>query len=142
MIDAQLALQGGIVTAVKASTAMRALIGNPTRIYDRVPTNGDGQVVAPFPYVSFGPMTTIGIGGDCDTGDEIDAQLDGWSRAVGSVEAKQVGAALRSLLSAGFAVPGYRLVYARPLSLQAQGGLDGITTQTILKMRFSLTPTA
>ena len=142
MIDAQLALQSAIVTLVKASTAMRALIGNPTRIYDRVPTNGEGQVIAPFPYVSFGPMLTLGLGGDCDTGVEIDVQMDCWSRAVGSVEAKRIGAALALLLNTEFAVTGFIITIARVVSLQAQDGRDGITTQAILKMRFSLTPTA
>lgn len=135
MIDGQVALQEAIAVAVKTSSDLAPLIAG--RIYDDVPPK------PVFPYASFGGFETFGLGGTCDAGVEIDVQIDTWSRAVGSLESKAVGAALLRLMTSGSVAPeGFKVGFVRPLFLRSQRGLDGRTTQSILKLRFALTPTA
>ena len=83
-------LQGQIVTLLKASPELTALIGG--RIYDRVlesPT---------FPYVSFGPSDEVSDDADCIDGFEVTMQLDVWSRAVGFPECRRIVDAVRKAL--------------------------------------------
>lgn len=136
MRDAQVPLQRAIVAAGKNDPGVSGLIAG--RLFDRVPAN------ALFPYSSFGRMETIGGGGSCDTGIEIDVQIDSWSRAVGTVEAKTIGAAWAALLSRreALTVEGFRVSLVRVLSLNGQSGLDGLTSQSILRVRFYLSPQA
>lgn len=136
MSDGQVPLQKAIVAAIKASTdeRLKPLAG---QIYDAVPEE------ATFPYASFGPFDSDADTGACNIGEEIETHIDTWSRAVGSVEAKSIGGALRALLTSGAVQPeGYRVTLVRPLPLRTQRGLDGKTTQTILKLRWALTPVA
>lgn len=136
MKDAQVPLQRAIVTAAKADADLSALISG--RIFDKVPQD------ATFPYSSFGPMTTIGGGGSCGTPSEVQVQIDSWSRAVGSVEAKTIGAAWLALLTrpGALSVEGFRGgVLGEPV-LTGQRGLDQVTSQSILRLRFGLTAVA
>ncbi|WP_043062372.1 DUF3168 domain-containing protein [Brucella anthropi] len=83
-------LQGQIVTRLKASPELTALIGG--RIYDRVPESPT------FPYVSFGPSDEISDNADCIDGFEVTMQLDVWSRAVGFPECRRIVDAVRKAL--------------------------------------------
>lgn len=136
MRDAQVPLQRAIVAAQKADAVLSGLIAS--RLFDRVPAD------AAFPYSSFGRMETSGGGGRCDTGVEIDVQIDSWSRAVGTVEAKTIGAAWAALLSQpeALTVEGFRVTLVRILSINGQSGLDGVTSQSILRVRFYLSAQA
>lgn len=138
MIDGQVELQAAIVAAGRADPGVSGFVAD--RIFDAVPTNPQGQPSGTFPYTSFGRFETAGVGGQCDTGVEIDVQIDSWSRAVGSIEAKQIGAAWLRLLMSPFDVDGFEVTIAELLSLGTQRGLDGLTTQSVLRMRFSLSP--
>jgi hypothetical protein len=53
------------------------------RIYDYAPTDQNGQVSVPFPYITAGPSTGIPDDYDCITGEEITIQLDIWSSGAG-----------------------------------------------------------
>lgn len=83
-------LQGQIVTLLKASSDLSALIGG--RVYDRVPEG------VQFPYVSFGPSDEISDDADCIDGFEVTMQLDVWSRAVGFPECRRIVDAVRKAL--------------------------------------------
>ena len=83
-------LQGQIVTLLKASPELTALIGG--RIYDRVPESPT------FPYVSFGPSDEVSDDADCIDGFEVTMQLDVWSRAVGFPECRRIVDAVRKAL--------------------------------------------
>lgn len=93
-----LALQKAVFAAVAADGTMKALIGDPVRLFDRV-TPG-----ALFPYVRFGAHLETGGDTVCTPllryqGEDHDLTLDVFSRAVGSTEAKQIASALRRCLS-------------------------------------------
>lgn len=137
MKDAQAPLLAGMVAALKASAAVTAIVGD--RIYDRVPTGKPGPV---HPYISFGPFESADLGGSCPTGVTVDTQVNGWSRAVGSAEGKALGAAIVAALGVAFAVEGFVIKTIAPPRLTGQTGLDGLTTETKARLRFTLSPTA
>lgn len=133
MIDAQLPLQAAIVAAIKSDATLQGLWAD--RFFDRVPTT-PGQ---PFPYGNLRGMDSVDAGADCVPGVEVFVDLDGWSRAVGSVEAKKIMAALVRLLDApldvaGFETQAHEVRRARTLP-------DGaLTTRADVQLRYLLAP--
>ena len=97
MTAVSLALQGAIVTALKADATVKGFVGSgttlqPTRIYDAVPD-------APtFPYVSVGPAQVNRQDATCILGTEVFQQIDVWSRERGFVECKQIEDAIIAVL--------------------------------------------
>ncbi len=83
-------LQVAIVTKLKASPAVRNLVG--ARIYDNVPAD------AVFPYVSLGPADELPDDIGCRKSFEITLQIDCWSQKVGFPEVKHVSEAVRVAL--------------------------------------------
>lgn len=87
-IGASLDLQRAIVTKLKASADLQALINNPIRLFVHVPPGPT------FPYVTIGPMQRLPDLADCIDGAEIFADLHIFSRDGGYTEVKQIGAVL------------------------------------------------
>ena len=83
-------LQGQIVTLLKASSDLSAIIGG--RVYDRVPENPT------FPYVSFGSSDEVSDDAECIDGFTVTMQIDVWSRAVGFPECRRIVDAVRKAL--------------------------------------------
>jgi hypothetical protein len=136
VIDAQEALQTAIVSAVKASAAMGALIGD--RIYDKVPT----RAAVLFPYVAFRGMDSVDASDACHDGVEVFVDLDGWSREVGTIEAKRIAAALALLLDAPLTVTGFEVItheVTRCRTLKEEGDLH---RRADVQLRYVLAPTA
>lgn len=134
--NAAISLQEAIVAALKASTAVKAVLGTPVRIYDRVPPN------PVFPYASFGPIQALDAGDGCHDGAEVFVQIDVWSRAVGRVEAQRAVSPVATLLDGEIAVPGHEVVVHDMQGVLTQAGKDGLTTQAILRLRYELAPTS
>lgn len=82
-------LQRLLVSTLKADAGVSAIT---TRVYDNVPTSPT------FPYISFGPQSSVDDSADCVSGQEITVQLDCWSRAVGFLECKNLVDAVRKAL--------------------------------------------
>lgn len=139
MSDPSLLLQGAIVTALKADTAIRALCGAPpaTRIYDAVPP-------APtFPYVSVGDGQVLGDDTeDCGDGSEVNIQVDAWSRAVGYPEVKQIAAAVRSALKAIPMLSGFTVSVVEFQQCQYLRDPDGLTRHAAIQFRYLITHTS
>jgi hypothetical protein len=87
MSDPSLAMQGAIVTALKADPAVQDLAG--ARVIDRA----QSQIALPF--VSIGPAQHIQDDADCIDGSELFQQVDCWSREPGFVEVKRLADAVR-----------------------------------------------
>jgi hypothetical protein len=79
--DPSIPLQAAIVAALKASGSAAG-----TRVYDAVPPSPT------FPYISLGNVQVISEKAECVEGAEVYVTIDAWSRAVGKVELKQIGA--------------------------------------------------
>lgn len=136
MIDAQLPLQAAIVAAVKASTAMDALVGD--RIYDKVPTSSEPT----FPYVEVRGMDSVDASDACHDGVEVFVDLNGWSRAVGTVEAKRIGAALALLLDTPLTVTGFEVITHEVVRCRTLKEDDGLTSRADVGLRYVLAPTS
>jgi hypothetical protein len=134
--EAALALQGAIVTAAKASAAVKAVLGSAVRLYDRVPAEPT------WPYASFGPIQALDGGTQCEAGAEVFIQIDVWSRAVGRVEAMRAAAPLATLLDDEITVPGHEVIVHEMRYVLIQTGRDGLTTQAIIRLRYELAPSS
>lgn len=133
---AELALQKAIVTALTASAAVQAVLGNPVRIYDEVPE-------APvFPYGSFGPSQALDAGDGCHAGAEVFIQVDLWSKAIGFPEVKRAAAAVATVLDAPITIEDHEVVVHELIAIDTQRGLDGRTREAKLRLRYELAPTA
>jgi len=130
MSEPSLALQGALNTALRAASAVTALI--ETRVYDRVPKDPT------FPYVSFGDMQVLPDQAECLEGSvEIYATIDVWSRTVGKVEAKTIAGAIVSLLhnSTALSPAGYRVVLIQHDSTHHLDDPDGLTSHSAVTFK-------
>lgn len=85
-----LELQIAINTALKASTDLQSLIGNPLRLYQDVPPNPT------FPYITIGDDQNVPDLAQGLDGSEIFLDIHVWSRASGYTECKKIGAAIKA----------------------------------------------
>lgn len=136
MSDSTLAVQKAVFTALNADAAVTAIVA--ARIYDAVPAG------AAKPYLSFGPMQVLPDIADEYEGSEVTFQIDGWSAGPKSVEAKQIGKAVRAALSgAELALEdNQRLVNIEPVQINYLAEPDGITQHAALTFRARTEPTA
>jgi hypothetical protein len=88
--DALLLLQKAIVDRLKSSPAIVELVGD--RVFDDVPP------AALKPYISLGPRRVLVEAAAEYEGSDSRLQIDGWSEAVGMVEAQKIGCAVRDAL--------------------------------------------
>jgi hypothetical protein len=87
-IGADLDLQRAIVTKLKTSSALQALIGATIRLHQDVPENPT------FPYVTIGPSQRLPDLAECINGAEIFADIHVFARSNGWAGCKQIGATL------------------------------------------------
>jgi hypothetical protein len=95
MTSAAFPLQDAVYQALKADAALIALIGNPSgdvRLYQDVPAD------PVFPYVTIGEDQANDDSVEHLDAEEIFFDLHVWSRESSWAEAKQIAAALRSIL--------------------------------------------
>lgn len=90
MTDVTLELQGAVYTALRASSAVTAIVAG--RVYDRVPPSPS------FPYVSFGPWQAATDDYECITSYVVTMQIDVWARTVGNPEVMRLCDAVRRTL--------------------------------------------
>lgn len=132
MISATLEMQGAIVTALKASTELAAIIGDANgvpRVYDRVPEG------AAFPYISLGPSQETQDDFDCILSAEVFQQVDVWSREPGFVQCKQICALVRTILHQLEVTRGLLSFEIEHRFTTEQRDGDGLTSHGILSFR-------
>ena len=134
MSDASYELQQAIVRALRASSDIAALIED--RVYDRIPTE-NGEIVAKFPFVSFGPEQDIPEHADCIDGGDIVLQIDVWSREPGHKEAKSIADVIRATLNDAALIirGGATLIDIRYLATDFSREPDGQTFRARLTFR-------
>lgn len=91
-------LQVAIVSRLKASAPVAALVNQ--RVYDDVPAEQDreARTGAAWPYISMGPGDEVSDDADCIDGFEITFQIDVWSQDVGYPEVRKIADAVRRAL--------------------------------------------
>lgn len=128
-------LQRLLFTTLKADAGVAAIT---SRVYDHVP-RANGQVTAEFPHISFGPQDATDAGGDCIDGQEITIQLDCWSRAVGSLECKNmVDAVRRALHERELELTDNALAEIRVFLTRVFRDPDGLTTHGVVQVTASV----
>lgn len=133
MASPSLELQGTIVARLKADSSVTALVG--ARVYETVPPEEErhARTGAAFPYVSMGPADELSDDAECINGFEIALQVDVWSRAVGSPEAKTIADAIRtSLRDYDFPLVSNALVLFQHQQTRFLRDPDGLTTHGII----------
>lgn len=107
MSDAGWALQKAIYEALRADAGLKALVGDPPRVFDAPPKSG------PFPFIAFGDAREAKISG-ADALVEHDLRINVHSRYEGRREAKEIVTAILSALDdAPLIVDGAALISLR-----------------------------
>jgi hypothetical protein len=123
-------LQGAIHDALKGDAALMAMING---VYDRVPEDPWGTIRG---YITFGPEFTVYEDDDCIRIEEINLQLDVWSRQVGRVHCKQIVDRVRQVLLALPEFTDHALVLAEAPLSRVSPDPDGLTMHGIINLRF------
>ncbi|MFQ5467971.1 MAG: DUF3168 domain-containing protein [Kiloniellaceae bacterium] len=123
-------LQQAVFAALGGDPALKALIGDPARVFDHVPAN------SAFPYVVIGEATARDWDTKTDPGMEQNLSVHTWSRARGAKETKQIMAAIVATLDhAPLAVAGHALVLIRFEFAQTLVDPDGLTHHGVQRFR-------
>ncbi len=87
IVGHDLELQGGIKTALAASTDLATVMGGTLRLYQDVPADAD------FPYLTIGESQLVPDLAECIDGSEVFPVIHVWSRSHGGFEeAKKIAA--------------------------------------------------
>lgn len=122
-------LQRLLVATLKGDAPIMAIANN---VYDQIPTSPFGSKAA---YISLGPVDSVEDDADCITGVSVTAQLDIWSRAVGSLECKNLTDLVRKKLHrASLALSDNALVDIRVTLTRVFRDPDGITTHGVIQV--------
>ena len=125
----ELALQKALIAHLQANTAVRALLGEPARIWDALPAE------PAFPHLLIGRCESRPVGAD-GAGVEQALTLTVVSRFRGTEEAKAVLAAVRSALNdAALEADGVRTVSLRVTFADVCPGANGARTFAVLRVR-------
>lgn len=129
-MSAERALAAAMRAAAMADAEVRALLGDPARIYDDPPPE------PVFPYATLGRVESRSADASGASALQHGVTLHVWSRHGGRSEALDVIDALRSALhDAPLAVEGRRLVFLFAHFADVFRSGDGRTTHAVLRFR-------
>jgi len=135
MNDPSVPLQASLYAAARA--ALDEAIG----VYDRVPLDAAGKVIAKFPYASLGEDQLVSDRDQCHDAWTAYQTVHVWSRAVGRVEAKTIMAQLLNALAVKLDVAGFKVI-----SGDVEDGPrdvpnpDPLTTHRVATLAYKLAP--
>ena len=128
--DAQWALQQAVFAALGADAGLKALLGDPARIYDHVPPS------SPFPYLVIGEATSGPFDAKSEDGMEQTLTLHAWSRRRGLKETKEIMAAVTQALDdRALSLTGHTLVLLRFEFGTTALETDGLTRHGVQRFR-------
>lgn len=129
MSDAVWALQKAVYQHLSADVGLKALIGDPARIYDDPPAG------AATPYLTIGPTSIREFKG-VDGGLQHDLRLHAFSRYAGRRDVKQIVSAVYDALhEAALTVEGHRLINLRFVFSDVIRRQDGDAYQGVIRFR-------
>ena len=106
--DGSWPLQKAVYAALSDDAGLKALIGDPPRLYDDVPQD------TLFPYVTLGEVTTADWGTATEKGTAHRLTLHAWSRYGGRKDVKDIMAAVYDALhEADLTLEGHHLISLR-----------------------------
>jgi len=126
-------LAKAVHAALSANSHMQLILGNPARLYDSTPEDPI------FPYLTYGPMRSVDIGGDETDLISHQMTLHIWSRYEGRAE---VFASLNYIADALNladlnADADVTIVNVNPIYVDVMRAPDGRTMHGLLRMSFS-----
>lgn len=124
-----LAMQGHIVTTLKADPGVAALIGD--RVYDLPPAE------AMFPYLTIEVTdASEDFVSECFSDWEVDGTVHVWSRQPGYVEARRIAQACDAALANRHPIfTGFRMGWFAPMGQSWSRDPDGLTSHGELNYR-------
>ena len=129
------ALQKALIETLSAAESVRALLGDPARIFDEPPSG------AIFPYATIGRLETQSNGASAHDGLAHAVILHVWSRYGGRGEAQSILAAFRAVLDdAALSLEGRRVTLCLVTLIDAFRAGDGRTTQGVLRLKIHSEP--
>ena len=125
----ELALQKALIAHLSEDVAVRALLGDPARIWDALPLDAE------LPHLLIGRCESRPVAAD-GGGVEQRLTLTGVSRFAGSEEAKAVAAAVRACLhEAVLEADGVRTATLRATFADVFRASDGRRTYAVVRLR-------
>jgi hypothetical protein len=129
-LSAERALVAAVRAAAMENAGVKALLGDPARIYDDAPPD------AVFPYVSLGRVESKPADASGAEAIEHAVTLHVWSRYGGRAEALDVIAALRTVLhNAPLDIESHKLVLLLVTFTDVFRSGDARTTHGVLRLR-------
>lgn len=129
-MSAERALAAAIRTAAMNDPGVKAVLGDPARVYDEPPPG------AAFPYVTLGRVESRATDASEKDALEHAVTLHVWSRYGGRAEALDIVAALRAALhNTAPPVAGRRLVLLLVQFTDVFRAGDGRTTHAVLRLK-------
>ncbi len=133
------ALQAAIYGRLAGDPGLVASLSNEwgfAPVFDHVPQVPDPGGVAYFPYLTARIITAREWDTDGTNGVEATVQVDVWSRARGSLEARQVAQQVYALLhKQPLTIAGAHHVWTAVESVEASTDPDGITRRAMIEAR-------
>jgi hypothetical protein len=137
MQDPSEAMQLAVVTALKASAAVKALIGDPARVFDKVDPS------AQHPFIRVGDDQVLISAHACDDGWQVYVTLHIFSRGEGAKgarpEVKAISNAAVGVLGdedAPIAITGFVIAMARFHTARTFLEADGVTAHGVTEFEF------
>ncbi len=128
--DSQWALQKAIFAALSADAGIKALIGDPPRIFDHVPPQSI------FPYLAIGETSSRPFDVKTNEGMEQTLTLHSWSRYRGLKEIKDIMAAVVTAVDRqALSLAGHTLVLLRFELGTTFLDSDGLTRHGVQRFR-------
>lgn len=125
-------LQQAIVAALKGDATVSSLVND---VYDRVPSDPFGEAGG---YLSFGPEFTVYEDIGCTEIQEVNLQIDAWSRQVGRVHCRRIVEEARRVLLALPELTENALILAETPLSRITKDPDGLTTHGIINLRYEV----
>jgi hypothetical protein len=131
------ALQAALHGVLAADAGVRAVLGDPARVYDEPPPDPI------FPYLTYGRSECLPADGDDQAVVEQILHLHVWSRYGGRKETKRIVASVRAALQdLALTEGGYHHSNVRPTYTDVFRVGDGLTTQGVIRLRALTEPDA
>lgn len=151
MIDPSVPLQRALFAALRQdallvawfASADRETPAEAPRVFDRIPRDEFDRPDVSFPYIHIGADDDQVLDGSdsCHPISECFANVHCWSRALGSVEAKELAAHVARILDAEIAVEGFSVITHRIEKTVGVPERDGLTKHRVVTPVYELSPT-
>jgi hypothetical protein len=143
--DPAVAIQAGVVAALKASPDMIAAFGGPPQVFDTVPVDTAGNVLTgAFPYCTIGDDQILpGTLNSNTDPSEAYVKVETWSRPqnpVNNGEVKSIAGAVRAALDASIPLIGHDVITHAFHGTLYRRQPDGLTRHAVTTIRYTTTP--